>query len=53
LRGSDEAVTFLYNAACALPYNAACALRIAPQEANAPLANPQWSFAAKLYSIEN
>ncbi len=45
LLGSDEAVAFLYNAACAL--------RIAPHEANAPLADPQWSFAAKLYSIEN
>jgi hypothetical protein len=45
LLGSDEAVTFLYNAARAL--------RIAPHEVNAPLADPQWSFAAKLYSIEN
>jgi hypothetical protein len=45
LLGSDEAVTYLYDAACAL--------RIAPHEANAPLADPQWSFVAKLYSIEN
>jgi hypothetical protein len=45
LLGSDEAANFLYNAACAL--------RIAPHEANALLADPQWSFAAKLYSIEN
>jgi len=42
---SGEAVNFLYDAASAL--------RIAPHEANVPLADPQWSFAAKLYSIEN
>jgi Domain of unknown function (DUF4384) len=45
LLGGEEAVNFLYDAACAL--------RIAPHEANTPLADPQWSFAAKLYSIEN
>src|ERR1700724_1685020 len=45
LLGSDEEVNFLYDAGCAL--------RIAPHEANAPLADPQWSFAATLYSIEN
>lgn len=45
LVGSQSAMDFLYDAARAL--------RIAPHDANAPLADPQWSFAAVPYKIEN